>query len=992
MAFNAVSVPINTQYNDRGIEKAEKELNKLGKTLDRVAGRALKASANFVFLQGGRALFDFGVQSVNNARDLERNLRGIEVVFKDLSPQMIQFTEQAYQLGLSQVEAAKATTFIGSVLKQSGFALRDTADLTQHLISLAADLSIVYGYDMQEALLGMTALFRGEYDPIEKFGVAMKQSEIDTEKARLKLDGYTGAQERFIDQLIRVRFLFERAQDAQGAFANSTDTLFASQRILLAEFENMKTEIGNQLVPVLANLATLIRSELLPVIGPMLEQVFVVFINLIQNLIERKDELVPKIKLVIQTIIVLTNVFSNITKFILNNINGLIGLGTAMLAFFTISKGVATVTALMNGLRGATWGAVGAQAALNAVASKNPYIAIASLVVGLGASAVAANAFSGEMAAAEAEMEKIAKQNDELLASLNEEGQAGALTDGLRTVDEILQEAMMGADALSGSMDGVADAAGGAASALQGVAGFYNKLYDEAEKQAARAKLQTMGATEGLIEAVLGSGEEWRQVFASVVQNGIQSVREVQALFAQTKAGFDEAMAEWEQNVWNPFEQWRDQALQARDAMLEFIGSIEILPTINRELGKFEQAAASNLQRIEEDLADAFDNEYLLEESYKNLLKYARDEFAVLQQIERQRDELMARRDAAAKMIESVTDSIVAGARIVDVLRNVENAADKVDIASIVKKTVEDSRNLKEFEVIVTSAVVDPIEEVVSKSQQLVQGYRDIVERTRAFVSNMKALRALGLDPTLFNELVQAGVDAGGATAEALIEGGTETVTEVNNLFAELNSLGEQLGEETAQVMYGQGESFVDGIVKGLEAQASQLEEQAKALAGSFTSTFEEMLVAGIEAAIAAAEAALARMPRLEGMPEVQRRRDDTPSGPVTSPVSNLAGVQTPLLPKGDITDLSRKLVTEMSRNSGTTLSMGIRFGAEGSTPAVPFSVPIRPTTPDRRTPSQINIYSSSRADASSVAKTLTTYSSKNNSTYLRSTAKRNLR
>jgi hypothetical protein len=41
------------------------------------------------------------------------------------------------------------------------------------------DLAATYGYDVQEALLGMTALFRGEYDPIEKFGVAMKQNEIN---------------------------------------------------------------------------------------------------------------------------------------------------------------------------------------------------------------------------------------------------------------------------------------------------------------------------------------------------------------------------------------------------------------------------------------------------------------------------------------------------------------------------------------------------------------------------------------------------------------------------------------------------------------------------------------------------------------------------------------------------------------------------------------------------------------------------------------------
>ena len=404
-------------------------------------------------------------------------------------------------------------------------------------------------------------------------------------------------------------------------------------------------------------------------------------------------------------------------------------------------------------------------------------------------------------------------------------------------------------------------------------------------------QLEALGATEGLIDAILGSGDQWQQVFNDVVSRGVDSVREVQALFGQTKAGFDEAMAEYEREVLEPFKRFKEAALQAKDAMLEFTNSIEILPTVERELGRFERAAADNLERIEEDLEDAFDNEYLLEENYKNLLNYARDEFAVLQRIERQRDDLLARRDAAAQLIDSVQRSVRSSADLVNILRDVQDETERVDMTKIVKDTIKEAQGLREFEVIVTSAVVEPIEEVVSKSRQLVEGYRGIVERTRAFVKDMKALRDLGLDPQLFNELVEAGVDAGGATAQALIDGGADTVNEVNGLFAELNALGEELGEETAQVMYGQGELFVNGIVEGLEAQATQLEEQAMQLASAFTATFQEMLVAGIEIAIAAAQAALANMPTFPGMPgfETAATTEGTPQQIIDDAITRLS-------------------------------------------------------------------------------------------------------
>jgi hypothetical protein len=171
--------------------------------------------------------------------------------------------------------------------------------------------------------------------------------------------------------------------------------------------------------------------------------------------------------------------------------------------------------------------------------------------------------------------------------------------------------------------------------------------------------------------------------------------------------------------------------------------------------------------------------------------------------------------------------------------------------------------SLKEFRTALLYNFVEPIEKAKSRADELVSGYRAVVERTREFVENLKALRALGLDPMLFNQLVQAGVEAGGETAKALVEGGSDTVNEVNSLFGELDSLGKELGENTAVVMYGQGENFVNGIVAGLEAQAGELEISAKSIAEAFTVAFEEVLIRGINQAIDAAEAALARMPQI---------------------------------------------------------------------------------------------------------------------------------
>jgi hypothetical protein len=178
-------------------------------------------------------------------------------------------------------------------------------------------------------------------------------------------------------------------------------------------------------------------------------------------------------------------------------------------------------------------------------------------------------------------------------------------------------------------------------------------------------------------------------------------------------------------------------------------------------------------------------------------------------------------------------------------------------MTEVIQDTVRAGKRLTEFRTTIIRNFVEPIAEVKSKTRELLNAYRDVVGITRTFVDNMKRLRAMGLDETLFAQLVEAGAEAGGATAQALVDGGEDAVNELNGLFSELNQLGGELGEQTAQVMYGEGENFVNGIIDGLNSQLGALENTARSLAQTFVDTFASILQAGIAAAIAAAQRAM---------------------------------------------------------------------------------------------------------------------------------------
>jgi len=263
----SIYVPLLSSFNPAGVNNARKSLGGLGTAFDGVKRAVGLASAGFVAFRAVSETIDFGRSSVTAARDLESNLIGLESIFGSLAPRMEQFGKNAVNIGLSQNQAAKASTFIGSVLKQAGFSMEDVAGQTENLVAIASDLAFVYNYDVSEALSGITALFRGEYDPIEKFGVALKQNEVNALVAAKGLGHLTGQEMLNAQQTVRMEQLFLRSADAAGAFAAQSGTLFAEQKKLNAVFENLQANVGLRLTPAIANLMSQMRP-LVSDLGP----------------------------------------------------------------------------------------------------------------------------------------------------------------------------------------------------------------------------------------------------------------------------------------------------------------------------------------------------------------------------------------------------------------------------------------------------------------------------------------------------------------------------------------------------------------------------------------------------------------------------------------------------------------------------------------------------------------------------------------------------
>jgi hypothetical protein len=335
MFLNIVST-----FKGDGLAAATRQLGAFGSQANSFGSTLGKVGATLASFGLAAKAVEFTKTSIDSARDLERNMYSLNTIFGDMAPQMESFAKGAHQIGLSQKDAAKASVFLGSVLKQSGFSMEDVTEQSQKLVSLGVDLAATYGYDVQEALLGMTALFRGEYDPIEKFGVAMKQSEINAELAARGQDKLEGAARRNAEQIIRMELLYQRAADATGAFTGQSGNLFVEQQKLQAQFENMQAKIGTDLLPVIVSLT----EALLPLVeyfAPKLTQAVADSIPALEGFVSLIEDMSDKNTTTGQTMNFLTDAIQKFFGFISNNFGILVQL-TVLIGSVTLAVRILT--------------------------------------------------------------------------------------------------------------------------------------------------------------------------------------------------------------------------------------------------------------------------------------------------------------------------------------------------------------------------------------------------------------------------------------------------------------------------------------------------------------------------------------------------------------------------------------------------------------------------------------------------------------------------
>jgi len=228
----------------RELQKAEGHLSGFGANAKK-SGDILQSA-----LFGGAVLYG-AKKLVDAAGDLQQSIGGTAAVFEDASGAVNDFTKNSADLvGMSENAARTITSRLGASLKGFGMSTEEAAAQAINLTKTGADLAATLGGKTDDAVAALGSALRGEYDPLERFGIALKASEVNAKAVSMGLASSESNVTAYAKGQATLALITERSAFAQGQFAREADTAQGQAQRAAAKTADASAKLGESLLPI----------------------------------------------------------------------------------------------------------------------------------------------------------------------------------------------------------------------------------------------------------------------------------------------------------------------------------------------------------------------------------------------------------------------------------------------------------------------------------------------------------------------------------------------------------------------------------------------------------------------------------------------------------------------------------------------------------------------------------------------------------------------
>ena len=550
----------NAEKAGTAVSETTGEVDNLGDAIEDAGqktvtfGDLLKANLLSDYIQKGigkltDGFTDFIKQGVSLASDLQEVQNVVDTTFGDGAEQIYQWADAAAEsFGMSSLQAQNFNGTLGAMLKSMGLTDDAVLKMSTDMVGLAGDMASFYNLDVDLAFEKIRAGISGETEPLKQLGINMSVANLEAYALSQGIETAYDKMSQSEQAILRYNYLMSVTADAQGDFAKTSDSFANQQRILQLQAENLSASLGEKLLPSLNKVFQTANDKL-----PKLE-----------NTAENIGELI-----------------GNITEFVLDNHEAILGLIAAYGTFSGVKKVGTFVSDLVGAfkkLTPATEAATAAQEANNAATAVNPYVLIASAIAAVTVGLISLASAAGEAS------EKLKETAEENVRAYEEQTEkVSGLEDELKEVNDKITEIQS-----KGKLNFTDE------EELLRLQAQKAELSEQLEIEKAILETRRQQAEVSVYDLVSGNGKgsvsNIKSQFADY-DEAMKNVENAQDTLDETLKSGNEAAIRRDQETLN---YWKTTALEAKKSILEETRSLnELSENLDTSKEKGAEAAAA---------------------------------------------------------------------------------------------------------------------------------------------------------------------------------------------------------------------------------------------------------------------------------------------------------------------------------------------------------------------------------------------------------------
>ena len=209
-----------------------------------------------------KQIIEFGKAAIGVASDLNEVQNVVDTTFgTEGAIRVNEWARNAAEaFGESELQAKQFTSTLGAMFKSMGVGQADMEEMSMSLAGLAGDMASFYNLDPTEAFEKLRSGISGETEPLKQLGINMSVANLEafalSEGITTAYNSMTQAEQA----TLRYQYIMSATADAQGDFADTSDSFANQQRILQLEIQTLAAEIGQDLMPVAQEILTIARD------------------------------------------------------------------------------------------------------------------------------------------------------------------------------------------------------------------------------------------------------------------------------------------------------------------------------------------------------------------------------------------------------------------------------------------------------------------------------------------------------------------------------------------------------------------------------------------------------------------------------------------------------------------------------------------------------------------------------------------------------------